>query len=343
LPTAAVVSYRLGGPDGVSVEAAKWIASLHRLGWRTTTIAGRGEADLLLAGLGLEDAAGPDPEALEAALAPADLVIVENVCSLPLNPAASRAVAWACRGRPAVLRHHDLPWQRATTSDATVPDDPRWRHVTINDLSRQQLARRAIDAVTIRNAFDTDAAPGDRESTRAGLGVGPGDRLAVQPTRAIARKNIPAALALSAALDAIYWLLGPAEEGYHRELDRLLAAARSSGTTCIHAAAARVADAYAAADVVTFPSTWEGFGNPVVESAVHGKPLAIGTYPVAAELAGFGFRWLDAADHAAVRHWLDRPDPAWLEHNRAVARRWFSFDTLDRAVADLLDDVVGRP
>ena len=99
-------------------------------------------------------------------------------------------------------------------------------------------------------------------------------------------------------------------------------------------------DAYAAADVVTFPSTWEGFGNPVVESAIHRRPLAIARYPVAEELAQFGFRWLDAADPIAVRRWLDAPDDGWLDHNQDVARKHFSLTVLDAALAGLVGGVM---
>ena len=137
----AVVSYRLGGQDGVSVEAAKWAWAFAQLGFDVTTVAGSGQADTLLPGLAI-DAVVPDVAALrsqvEGALAVADLVLVENLCSLPLNPVAGDVVAAALRGRPAVLRHHDLPWQRPRFAHlGPPPTDPQWRQVCINARSRR--------------------------------------------------------------------------------------------------------------------------------------------------------------------------------------------------------------
>jgi mannosylglucosylglycerate synthase len=343
VPLAVFLSFRFGAPDGVSVESAKWAAAFGRLGFGVRTVAGEPPADVVVAGLGRTPAGAVDEPALLAALADADLVVVENLCSLPLNPVAAETVARLLAARPAVLHHHDLAWQRAPFASSTyrIPDDARWRHVVINDMSREELLARGIEARTIRNAFDTDAAEGDRIGTRQALGVPTDRRLFLQPTRAIERKNVPAALRLAEELDAVYWLLGPAEDGYGDELERLLA---STSATWVHGPAGThagtdVAHAYAAADLVVFPSTWEGFGNPVVESAIFRRPLAIGRYPVARELAQFGFRWLDAADADAVRGWLDRPDPSWLDHNRDVARRHFSLAALDAELARLVADV----
>jgi mannosylglucosylglycerate synthase len=334
--TVAILSFRLGGTDGVSVEAAKWASALERLGHRVTTVAGDGPVDHLLPGLAIGAAEPPAPRDVEAALAGADLVVVENLCSLPLNPAAAAIAAAALRGRPAVLHHHDLPWQRPHLADRPgPPDDPAWRHVTINELSRRQLAERGIDAVTVYNTFDVDPPTGRRDATRAALDLAATDRLVLQPSRALARKNVAGGLALADAAGATYWLLGPAEDGYGPELERLLAAARCPvrhgvppGTTAV--------DAYAACDAVVLPSTWEGFGNPTVESAVHRRPLAVGRYPVARELAAFGFRWFDAADRRSLAGWFDRPDPDMITDNLAVARAHFSLADLPGRLAAVL-------
>ncbi|HVE94942.1 MAG TPA: hypothetical protein VNB24_08490 [Acidimicrobiales bacterium] len=338
MPAAAVISYRLGLPDGVSVEAAKWVSALDALGFDVTTVAGEGTADSIMSGLAIDAPAAtcPSPDEIRVAVGDADVVVVENLCSLPLNPAAGAAVAAALRERPAVMRHHDLPWQRRRFKRWTTPiaDDPRWRHVCINEGTKTELSARGIDATVIYNHFATDVA-GDREATRAALGLAAGDRLVLQPTRAIARKGAPAAVALAESLGAVYWMAGPVEEDYGDIFGRLLAQAQ---TRVVHLLPVGVSidDAYAACDVVAFPSIWEGFGNPTIEAAVHRRPLAVAHYPVLDELRAFGFRWFDVADVGALASFLERPDRALLDHNRAVAARHFNLADLPTRIAAIL-------
>jgi glycosyltransferase involved in cell wall biosynthesis len=326
----------------VAVVAATWASILRRAGWDVVTVAGAGTADRVVPGLAWPVVApAPEPGEVERAVDGADLVIVENLCSLPLNPGATEAVAAALRGRPAVLHHHDLPWQRDRFASVTgwPADDPAWRHVTINDRSRRELAERGIDAVTIRNGVDVDQPLGEREATRRLLDVGDRERLLLHPVRAIARKDVPAAIALAEALGATYWLTGPAEEDYAPTLEVALAAARCR--VLHHPAPTSMADAYAAADAVAFPSTWEGFGNPLVESALHLRPLAVRRYPVAEEIAALGFEWFPVDDPAPLDAFLDAPDHALLERNRTLARRHFSLDRVAEELLRLLATMPG--
>jgi mannosylglucosylglycerate synthase len=348
IPVAALLSFRLGGSDGVAIEAAKWRGALDALGFSTVTVAGSGPVDHLLPGLAIGADTPPARSEVEAALADADLVVVENLCSLPLNPRAAGVVAAVLAGRPAILHHHDLPWQRPQfVGHPPPPVDPRWSHVTINGLSRRQLDDRGIAATTIYNAFAIDPRPGsgipallpdhgDRgERVRDALGIGPHQRLVLQPTRAIPRKNVAGGIDVTTALDATYWLLGPAEDGFGPGLEALVGLARCPvvlgppagvGSFEIH-------DAYQACDVVALPSTWEGFGNPTIESVVHRRPLAIGPYPVAAELAAFGFRWFPLTEIDRLDAWLTRPDARLLDHNLAVASAHFSLRDLPDRIA----------
>jgi glycosyltransferase involved in cell wall biosynthesis len=337
VPTVTLISFRLGGGDGVSVESAKWAYALGELGWTVTTVAGSGAVDTLLPGLAMDAPEPPSHAELVDALGPADLVVIENLCSLPLNPPAAGLVAAACAGRPALLHHHDLPWQRPHLAHyPPPPDDPLWAHVTINELSRRELNEHGIDASTIYNTFDPEPVPGNRQRTRDALGVAAQARLLLQPTRALPRKNVAGALALTTAVSGEYWLLGPAEDGYGPTLELLVAGAACPVHLGTGAAHISIADAYAACDVVVLPSTWEGFGNPSIESATYRRPLAIGAYPVAAELAAFGFRWFDSADPAALIAWFDEPDGRLLDHNHGVAARHFNRADLPRRLAEVI-------
>jgi glycosyltransferase involved in cell wall biosynthesis len=336
VPEVAFVSFRLGRHDGVSVVAATWARVLAAQGWTVRTVAGDGPVDHLLPGLAIGAAAPPTAAELDDAIAGVDLVVVENLCTIPLNLPAARVVAAGLQGRPALLHHHDPPWQREQWAHVTElpPGDPAWRHVTINRLTEQQMAERGIEATTIYNGFDLDEPPGDREATRAALDVADAERLLLHPVRAIERKGVPAALALAEAIGATYWLVGPAEDGYGPTLDRLLGAAR---TRVIHRPSpGSMPDAYAACDAVAFPSTWEGFGNPPIEAAIHRRPVAVGPYPVGAELRSLGFGWFDPERPEELDAFLDEPDAALHDRNAALARAHFGLDRLGDDLRRLL-------
>ncbi|HEV7827891.1 MAG TPA: glycosyltransferase [Pseudonocardiaceae bacterium] len=337
MTTVAVLSFRLGVADGVSVAAAQWVDALQQMGYRVRTIAGAGTADRLVPGLALDSHYPAHPEEMTRALHGADLVVVENVCSLPMNPAVTEAVAQALRGRRAVLRHHDLPWEREQYAHLRgwPPDDPSWLHVAISRHSATQLARRGIAATTMYPGYARVPPHGDRSVSRAALRVAPRQRLLLQPTRAIPRKNIAAGLALAQALDAVYWLTGAAEDGYGPQLDELLNRARCPVRRGLPGGL-RMADAYAAADAVVLPSTWEGFGMPLIESALAGRPLAVNGYPVAQEVATLGFTWFPTDDPAPLAAWFADPDPALLARNRALARHHFGPDALARRLTETL-------
>ncbi len=348
-PRIVVISYRLGGADGVSKESAKWARAMRSLGCRVSTVAGEGEADHLVPGLAAAPhlRGGPavpvDEAHLHRAISGADLVVVENLCSLPLNPSAGAAVAKALRGRPAVLHHHDLPWQRPQFAGSPPPpDDPAWRHVTITDQARSELAVRGLRAVTVRNCFDPFPPVGEREVTRRALGVAEGELLFMQPTRAIRRKGIARAVALAEAFGATYWLVGDPEEGYGEELTALLANARTrvvrGRPEGLVTTTTGIENAYAAADLVLFPSTQEGFGNPPVEASLHLRPVAVGPYPARAELEALGFRWPDAYNLAEVGAWLAGGHSHDLELNAATARRHLSTDDLPLRLGAVLRD-----
>ncbi len=355
----AIVSFRLGLTDGVSIVAETWSRAFAALGWSTVLVAGEGPVDRLVPGLELDALEPPSARAFEDATDDADLVVVENLLTIPMNLPASRIVAAALRGRPTILHHHDPAWQRERFANVTElpPDDPAWRHVTINDLTRRQLADRDIEATTIYNGFDVNPPTGHRAPMRAALGVADAEPLIVHPVRAIARKNLAAALAVAEAVGATYWITGAVEEDFAPEFEQLMAGA---STRVIHRSASSPSDLYAAADLVVFPSHWEGFGNPPIEAAIHRRPVLVGNYPVADELRALGFDWprlrwpdADSVGHrhavpdpallAEARRALDDPDRVRLEHNRRVAVRELGQDRLIARLQYVLDQAGWRP
>ncbi len=352
-PRAAFLSFRFGATDGVSVVARTWMHAMDDMGFDVVTVTGTPtEAtpfpSRVVPGLGLEATTEGDAldDPLRAALDDVDLVLVENLLTIPINLVASAAAARVLAGRPALVHHHDPPWHRARFAHITeLPaTDPSWRHVAITRLLAGELAERGIDATVIHNAFAPPPARTAaerstiRRQVRSAVGLGDDELVVAHPVRAIERKNVPAAIALCEALGATYWLLGPAEEGYGPELERLLAAARCR---VVHHPWPEPEGIYLAADHVTFPSTWEGFGNPPIEASLHRRTVSVGDYPVADELRGFGFDWCSPDQVDDIAEALARPDSARsvarLDRNERVARERFSLERMAGRLAGVLD------
>jgi mannosylglucosylglycerate synthase len=342
---AVLLSFRLGGTDGVSVEARKWATALGALGFAVRRVAGElpgaSEPDDVLLRWLARDAgpdAMPDDAGLRAALDGADLVVAANLCSLPLNLPAARCAARVLEGHPGhvLFHHHDLPWQRERFEHIRdLPPDPdEALHVTINDQSRNELAQRGIGAVTIRNAFEIDTAPGNRRLTRETFGIAEREVVLLQPTRAIPRKDLPSALRFADAVQGLmptrrirFWITGPAEDGYDESFTEIVGRALVETTV---GRTERAVDAYAACDAVVVPSRWEGFGNPVIESVIARRPIAVASYPVLAEIASMGFRFFSIEQPQELVSFLEAPDSELLERNLMLARSHFSVADLPR-------------
>src|SRR5215471_5789898 len=152
-----MVSFRLGGVDGVAVEARKWQWALEQLGFEVRRVAGEiegesaaGDVALPWLAIGAENDE-PDLSALASALDGSALVVVENMCSLPLNLTAARAVTRVLQGmRTRVVFHnHDLPSQRRAYARFVNEFPPRIDgalHVTINLRSRRELSSLGFPA-----------------------------------------------------------------------------------------------------------------------------------------------------------------------------------------------------
>jgi hypothetical protein len=350
-----LVSHRLGGHDGVSVAAAAWQRGFRALGWSVTRAAGffadDEPGDVVVRGLWADRPGEPPPPVDHATVAALchehDLLVLDNAGSLWSAPEASAALERHAllAGVPVVLRHHDPAWQGVALRPAhggVVPlHHERHLHVLVNELTRAEFARRwpvLERAGALRLVHDTvDTSPhGDREGTRAGLGVAPGEVLLVHPARVeAANKNVPGAVAFSRALASAtgrpvrHWLTDPAPG----PLDDVLATAPG----LVRGHVRDRDDLYAAADVVLLPSTWEGWGLPVVEAAAARRLVVAGPYPVLEEIRGLGLDVLDPSEVARCAALLADPAAAAavLDANRAVVLERWSERDLPATLADL--------
>jgi glycosyltransferase involved in cell wall biosynthesis len=317
-----------------------------------------------------------------------DRLIVQNAWAIPMHLPLGLALTRVARETqiPTVGHHHDYWWERERFATSVVPelldeafppDLPNVRHVSINSPAAKELRRRRrLESMVVPNVFDFDQRqPSDAEARaramRSELGVGDAGLLVVQPTRVVPRKGIELAIEAVARLahpSAILLITSPAGDEGFEYLVQLEQLAHSLGVDLRYGAdrfrpdpddavsealpqpTHSLIDAYLAADVVTYPSLYEGFGNALLEAVFFRRLLVVNRYPVyEADIRPLGFRFveLDGAvtDEAVglLRILLADADAraAATAHNVAIGRRHLGYDRLARALAELVAD--GQP
>ena len=313
-----------------------------------------------------------------------DLLVVENALAIPLNLPLGLALAEvvAETGIPVLAHHHDFAWERqrfAANSVADLiaaafpPPLPSIRHVVINSVQAKQLASRTgLVARVIPNVMDFETPPPPLDDwargARADLGVGAGEALILQPTRIVQRKGIEHAIELTRRLGIPATLVishasgdeGDEYEQRVREYARLLGVHvrfeadqvnASRGTTPDGRRRYVLADIYPHADLVTYGSSIEGFGNAFLEAVYFRRPLVVNRYSIyELDIKPHGFRvvefdgYIRAATVDAAWRLVENPDlaAAWAEVNYDLARRHFSYAVLQRRLDALLHECFGE-
>jgi glycosyltransferase involved in cell wall biosynthesis len=104
-------------------------------------------------------------------------------------------------------------------------------------------------------------------------------------------------------------------------------------------------DVYPHADLVTYPSIYEGFGNALLESIYFKRMVVVNRYPVYnADIKPLGINMIELDGYVddrsvhEVRNFLDNPErfENILEENYNIARKHFSLETLEKRLEKLL-------
>jgi hypothetical protein len=312
------------------------------------------------------------------------LLIVENALSIPMNIPLGLALAeFIAETRfPVIGHHHDFAWERqrfkvTAGSDfqlgAFPPIMPSVQHVVINSYAARQLAlRTGLTSMLIPNMMDFESPPpppdGYAAQLRPALEIDPGQYMLLQPTRVVPRKRIEQAIELVRRMNSSRCALvishasgdeGTAYEGYLRDLSelldvRLIFASDLVGEERGEASDGRkvftLADFYGQADLVTYPSAVEGFGNAFVEAVYYRRPIVVSSYEIfRRDIEPKGFeviRFEDFITQDTIRRAQevirDRDLAAEMaDHNYELGRRYYSYSVLENSLRVLLNQALG--
>jgi glycosyltransferase involved in cell wall biosynthesis len=307
-----------------------------------------------------------------------DLIIVQNALTIPMNLPMGVCLTGliAELGINTIAHHHDFYWERQRYQTNAILDLldtafpaklPTIQHVTINSIAQARLkARRGIDSIIVPNVHDfAEPLPSKdpyNNDLRDKLGLAKKDFFILQPTRVIQRKGIEMAIELVRRLELSnprlhishrsddegisywHWIKREAQVmGVQVQLiDHMVSSERGSiNGHKIYS----LWDAYLQADLVTYPSLYEGFGNALLESVYTKRLTVVNRYPVYnADIKPLGFEFVELdgfVDDESVektRQLLSNPDKVEdiVDRNYKLAKEHFSFDVLSKKLTELL-------
>jgi len=313
-----------------------------------------------------------------------DVLIVQNALSIPMNIPLGLALTdfIAETGYPTIAHHHDFYWERKRflvncvsdyLSTAFPPNLPSIRHVAISTWAASQLSLRiGASATVIPNVMNFENPPEHPDGYTANLwedlGIHGFDHYLLQPTRVVQRKGIEHAIELVRRLDLNACLVithasgdeGDEYEQRVREFADLLGVQTRFVANCIRPQRGTttggrkifsLGDVYARADLITYPSTVEGFGNAFLEAVYYRKPIVVNSYSIyTIDIRPKGFRVVEFdgyISHATIdearRVIQDRSyAEEMVELNYQLASKYFSFGVLRRHLRILLAECLGE-
>jgi mannosylglucosylglycerate synthase len=308
------------------------------------------------------------------------LLVPQNALTIPLNLPLGIALTEVISetGIPTIAHHHDFFWERQhfltnavweILNMAFPPHLPSIKHVVINSSADNQLSlRTGISAHMIPNVMDFENPPPPVDAyasdVRQALGIEDDELLILQPTRVVKRKGIEHAIELVKRLGLKARLVishASGDEGFDYE-SRVRAYAtlmdvntlfvedvinEKRGTTPDGRKIYTLDDIYPHADLVTYPSNIEGFGNAFLEAIYFRKPIVVNNYSIySTDIKPKGFSVVEidgyVSDEAVSKTKALMENPKQVQEmvtrNYDIAAQYYSYAVLRRRLISLFSD-----
>ncbi len=308
-----------------------------------------------------------------------ECLVPENALTIPVHVPLGKAITefLAETQMRAVAHHHDFYWERIRFSVNAIPDIldmafpprlPNLKHACINQQAQEQLALRKGESSTlVPNVFNFEKEPPGVDEwsadVRSEIGIAEDDILVLQPTRIVPRKGIEHAIKLLAMMEnssrCKLVISHPAgDEGYEYQsmlqklakdegVDLRIISDRVSETRQLNMEGKKMYtlwDVYQHADLVTYPSIYEGFGNALLEAFYFKKPVILNRYSVyVQDIAHKGFQVIEMDGYVTrenvqeVERILHDKEltKKMVEKNYVLARKHYGYEALGKILEPL--------